>query len=81
MEESYFTSKQLRYYNGEYGAPAYIAVNGVVYDVTQSNLWKFGRHQVIHVAGKDLTIELKEAPHGEKIIRTFPVVGYLLEDE
>ena len=81
MEENYFTIQQLAYFNGEYGAPAYIAVNGVIYDVTESALWKFGRHQVIHLAGKDLTEELKDAPHGEDLLKKFRVVGFLLDEE
>ena len=81
MEEKYFTSQQLAYFNGEYGSPAYIAVDGVVYDVSVSDLWKFGRHQVIHLAGKDLTEELKDAPHGEDMLSKFEVVGYLLDEE
>ena len=81
MEGNYLTSQQLSYFNGEYGAPAYIAVDGVIYDVTESDLWKFGRHQVIHLAGRDLTEELKDAPHGENILKTFRLVGYLLDEE
>ena len=81
MEENYLTIQQLAYFNGEYGAPAYIAVNGVIYDVSASNLWKFGRHQVIHLAGMDLSEELKDAPHGEEILKKFSVVGFLLDEE
>lgn len=81
MEENYFTTQQLAYFNGEFGSRAYIAINNVIYDVTESTLWKFGRHQVIHQAGKDLTEAIKDAPHGEEIVKKFPIVGLLLEDE
>lgn len=81
MEENYLTTQQLSYFNGEYGARAYIAFNGAIYDVTESTFWQFGRHQGNHQAGTDLTEELNDAPHGEDIIKKFPIVGYLLEDE
>jgi predicted heme/steroid binding protein len=81
MEENYLTTQQLAYFNGEYGARAYIAFEGVIYDVTESSFWQFGRHQGNHQAGMDLTDELNDAPHGEEIIKKFPIVGYLLEDD
>ena len=81
MDGTYLTHQQLQYFNGEYAAPAYIAVDGVIYDVSKSKHWKFGRHHVIHLAGRDLTEELKDAPHAEEIIKNFPIVGFLLENE
>jgi predicted heme/steroid binding protein len=76
-----FTRKDLEQFNGKNGAPAYIAFNGEVYDVTKSFLWLGGRHQVLHSAGTDLTGQLREAPHSEEVLRKFPVVGLLLQDE
>ncbi len=75
----YFTLEELKNYDGKDGRPAYIAYKGKVYDVTNSFLWKGGRHQALHEAGNDLTEALKEAPHGEEFIFRFPVVGYLVE--
>lgn len=72
-----FTLKELRNYDGKEGRPAYIAYKGKVYDVTSSFLWKHGRHQAFHEAGKDLTDSLKDAPHGEELVKKFPVVGSL----
>jgi predicted heme/steroid binding protein len=75
-----FTKDELRSYNGKNGAPAYIACNGKVYDVSESFLWKNGRHQVVHKAGEDLTRSLSQAPHGAELLEKFPIVGTLLED-
>ncbi len=67
--------------NGRDGAPAWVAFEGRVYDVSQSFLWQRGRHQVTHPAGRDYTGELGAAPHGPDLLERFPVVGLLAEDE
>ncbi len=72
-----FTKEELLKYNGKNGMPAYIAYNGVVYDASQSFLWKDGRHQAMHEAGQDLTESLKDAPHGESLLKRLPVIGKL----
>jgi len=72
-----FTEKELKQYDGREGRRAYIACCGEIYDVTDSFLWKNGKHQVTHYAGKDLTTELKKAPHGVDLLGRFPVVGRL----
>lgn len=72
-----FTEKDLAKYNGKNGKPAYIAYNGKVLNVSASFLWKDGKHQVLHEAGTDLTEALKQAPHGENVLKRFPVVGIL----
>lgn len=74
-----FTLDQLRLFDGKNGAPAYIACQGYVYDVTQSFLWQGGRHQALHTAGKDLTQALDQAPHGRDLLDRFPVIGILCE--
>jgi len=70
-----FTWEELSKYDGKKGKPAYIAYQGVVYDVTNSFLWMNGDHQVLHKAGKDLTKELDEAPHGLELLARVPVIG------
>ncbi|MBS7647430.1 MAG: cytochrome b5 domain-containing protein [Candidatus Bathyarchaeia archaeon] len=72
-----FTPKELAKYDGKNGKPAYIAYKGKVYDVSTSFLWKNGKHQALHIAGVDLTEALKQAPHGEDVLKRFPVVGIL----
>jgi predicted heme/steroid binding protein/uncharacterized membrane protein len=75
------TSGTLSQYDGKEGRPGYIAYDGVVYDVTDSKLWRDGTHLRKHSAGADLTDVLKTAPHGkEKVIR-MPVIGKLLIEE
>lgn len=80
MEKRRYRKKELYRYNGQNGAPAFIAFEGKVYDVSQSFLWQHGRHQVLHAAGTDLTDALAQAPHGADLLERFPVVGTLVED-
>ena len=68
-----FTRDELAYYNGKDNKPAYIAVNGKVYDVSSSFLWQNGKHQVLHSAGKDLTVEMEKSPHGIELLEKFPM--------
>ncbi len=72
-----FTREELSRYTGREGVAAYVACEGRVYDVTASFLWRAGRHQALHAAGRDLTLELRAAPHGEELLRRFPQVGIL----
>jgi len=76
-----FDEKELATYDGRNGKPVYIAYKGKVYDVSSSFLWKNGKHQVIHRAGMDLTEAFKHAPHGEEVLKRFPVVGFLRKNE
>jgi len=71
------TLKELAQFNGQNGTPAYVAVSGVVYDVSGSKLWQNGNHEGAHQAGQDLTEALKTAPHIRSVVERFPVVGQL----
>jgi len=71
------TPEELKQYDGRDGRKAYVAVNGKIYDVTDSPLWSDGDHQGDHQAGCDLTEELKTAPHVRSVIERFTVVGEL----
>jgi predicted heme/steroid binding protein len=71
---------ELGRYNGQDGAPAFIAYGGRVYDVSRSFLWQNGRHQAVHAAGCDLTRSLDQAPHGADLLKSFPMVGTLEGD-
>ena len=75
-----FNRKELSRNNGKYGARAFIACKGKVYDVSKSFHWKNGKHQVFHSAGEDLTDAISQAPHGEEILEKYTVVGVLMED-
>jgi len=74
-----FTREELQKFDGREGRPAYVAFRGKVYDVSESFLWRGGKHQVLHQAGEDLTEAMQEAPHGEELLARFPVVGELQE--
>lgn len=70
-----FLREELAKYNGKKGAPAYVAYDGLVYDVSDSLLWTDGDHLVFHKAGQDLTDSFEHAPHGADLLDKFPVVG------
>jgi predicted heme/steroid binding protein len=72
-----FTKSQLALRNGEDKPDIWVAYKGLIYDVTQSKLWKNGKHYE-HWAGQDLTEEMKDAPHQEWVFDKFDVVGILL---
>ncbi|MBW2503656.1 MAG: cytochrome B5 [Deltaproteobacteria bacterium] len=73
------TPEELAMNDGRDGRPAYVAVNGTVYDVTDSPRWENGLHPPDHEAGQDLTDELRSAPHVRAVVERFPVVGRLEE--
>lgn len=76
--EKKFTLAELEKYDGKDGRPAYIAYKGKVYDVTDDFLWVDGDHQGEHVAGKDLTEEMANAPHGEERLEIVKLIGILV---
>ena len=71
-----FTKEELKKYDGQNGNPAYVAVSGVVYDVSNVKQWNNGSHQG-HSAGQDLTSVIASAPHGTSVLSGLPVVGKL----
>jgi len=73
-----FTRHQLALRNGQDKPEVWVALNGLIYEVTASRLWKNGKHYE-HWAGQDLTDELKDAPHTEKVFDKFKVIGKLKE--
>nr|WP_314459239.1 cytochrome b5 domain-containing protein [uncultured Clostridium sp.] len=78
-EKIELTLDELGKYNGKDGNPAYIAVDGVIYDVTESKLWKDGEHNG-YTAGKDLTEEIKKiSPHGTSVLKKMKEVGKIVQ--
>ncbi len=72
-----YTIKQLALRNGQDKDEIWVAYNGDIYDVTISRLWKNGKHYE-HWAGQDLTTELADAPHTEKVFQKFKIIGKLI---
>jgi predicted heme/steroid binding protein/uncharacterized membrane protein len=78
MENGTCTLDTLSQFDGREGRPAYIAYQGIIYDMSKSRLWKNGLHMMKHAAGNDLTDILKNAPHGEDKVLAMPQIGKLL---
>jgi len=74
--EKTFTLAELAKFDGQNGNLAYVAVSGVVYDVTNVKQWNSGQHQGVS-AGKDLTKEIQNAPHGLSVLKGLQIVGKL----
>jgi len=72
-----YTKAQLALRNGQDKPQIWVAYLGLIYDVTKSRLWREGKHYE-HWAGQDLTDELKDAPHTEKVFDRFTVIGRLV---
>ena len=75
-----FTLEQLAAYDGLDGAKAYIAVDGMVYDVTNEDNWINGSHQGMHLAGTDATSIFASSPHSATFLAGLKVVGILVVD-
>ena len=78
-DERTFTFQELEQFNGKDGQPAYTAVDGVVYDVTASKMWREGLHVRKHFAGQDMSGDILLAPHSKDRLDRFPRVGVLAE--
>jgi predicted heme/steroid binding protein len=77
MSEKY-TLQQLALRNGQDRPEIWVAYKGIIYDVSESRLWRNGKHYE-HWAGQDLSAELKDAPHTESVFSKFKRVGILHE--
>jgi len=74
-----YTKQQLALRNGQDKPEVWIAYKGNIYDLSTSRLWLKGTHYE-HWAGQDLTNELKDAPHTEKVFARFQIIGKLHPD-
>jgi predicted heme/steroid binding protein len=75
IENLRLTQDELARYNGQNGMPAYVAVNGVIYDVT--TVFVRGKH-FNHLAGQDLTGAFFRQ-HVPSALSGYPIVGQLIE--
>jgi predicted heme/steroid binding protein len=71
-----YSKQQLALRNGQDKPEIWIAYRGIIYDVSPSRLWSHGKHYE-HWAGQDLTEELLDAPHTEKVFEKFNAIGKL----
>lgn len=75
MSTKTFNRAELAKYDGQNGQPAYVAVDGVVYDVTGVAAWAGGKHHG-NLAGQELTAVIDEkSPHGRGVLKKLNVVG------
>ncbi|MBK6482604.1 MAG: hypothetical protein KBF32_09165 [Chitinophagales bacterium] len=72
-----FTRSQLALRNGQDKPQIWVAYRGIIYDLTDSRLWRNGHHYE-HWAGQDLTEELKDAPHTDLVFEGWEIVGTLI---
>jgi predicted heme/steroid binding protein/uncharacterized membrane protein len=77
MPDMKLSLEELARKDGKEGRPVYIAYEGRIYDVSLSKLWKTGSHMKRHPSGKDLTTDLKAAPHGPEVLERYPQVGII----
>ncbi len=71
-----YNLSQLALRNGREKKEIWCGFRGKIYDLGRSKLWRGGLHYE-HWAGADLTAELANAPHGEKVFEKFEIVGIL----
>jgi predicted heme/steroid binding protein len=72
-----FTIEELSVYTGRDGNPAYVAVNGIVYDVTNNAAWAAASHFGL-TAGKDLSGAFASCHANASILEKLIVVGKLI---
>lgn len=72
-----YTKNQLALRNGQDREEIWCAYKGRIYDLSRSRLWRNGMHYE-HWAGQDLTDELVDAPHSDRVFERFPIVGELI---
>lgn len=79
QSERAFTRQELAEYNGKDGMPAYVAVSGIVYDVTSSAAWGAATHFGLS-AGNDLTAQFASCHAGQPILQKIPQVGKMMNE-
>jgi predicted heme/steroid binding protein len=73
-----FTMEEIAQFDGKDGRPAYIVVDGVVYDVTNVRQWASGIHFGFE-PGADVTEALAAAPHGANQLDNAEIVGTVVD--
>ena len=71
-----FNAEELAKYNGKDGNPAYVAVDGKVYDLSAVPQWTGGSHAGGSLsAGMDQSEAIMRSPHGKDVLSRLPIVG------
>jgi predicted heme/steroid binding protein/uncharacterized membrane protein len=76
-----FTKAELENAKGPDGNSTLVAVNGKVYDTSNSKMWKNGEHVKSHHAGQDLSLEIQAAPHGLEVLKHLKQIGVIEEQQ
>ena len=77
--DNVFTKEQLSEYDGQNRNKIYIAVDGIVYDVTDKDTCSGGRHYGV-AAGKDLTNYFNNCHKNQRdILNKLEIVGRLVD--
>lgn len=78
-EPKVFTISELSKYNGINGNPAYVAVNGIVYDVTNNAAWAAATHFGLK-AGTDLTAAFASCHANQDILSRLKPAGRMQDE-
>lgn len=73
-----FTLEELSKFDGMDGAAAYIAIDRIVYNVTDADGWTEGEHEG-YFAGQDLTAAFESSPHKASMLNALEIMGRLAE--
>ncbi|WDC84113.1 cytochrome b5 domain-containing protein [Caloramator sp. mosi_1] len=65
--ELVLTKEELLKFDGSNGNPAYVAIDGIIYDVTNNRTWLDGVHFGL-VAGRDLTEEMNSCHENKETL-------------
>ncbi|WP_125766653.1 cytochrome b5 domain-containing protein [Lapidilactobacillus wuchangensis] len=74
MSERTFTKAELAEYDGIKHPEKYVAIDGVVYDLTNIPAWSGENHHG-NVAGQDLSNIIVKAPHKKSVLAKLTAVG------
>ena len=79
-QQKEYTLEELAQYNGSNGKPAYVAIEGIVYDVSNLETWDEGMHFGL-MAGQDLSEQFYSCHGIVQILKNAPKVGTLLDED